>query len=81
MDSASLAELESWRVGELERYLPAPALAPSQTCGQGIPELMVMALSKVPIAQTKKRPKRCVCCSPFTEKLASNFAVICEIDM
>ena len=64
-----------------QRYLPAPALAPSQTCGQGIPELMVMALSKVPIAQTKKRPKRCVCCSPFTEKLASNFAVICEIDM
>ena len=40
-----------------QRYLPAPALAPSQTCGQGIPELMVMALSKVPIAQTKKRPK------------------------
>ena len=52
-----VGELESWRVGELERYLPAPALAPSQTCGQGIPELMVMALSKVPIAQTKKRPK------------------------
>ena len=32
-------------------------------------------------SQSKKRPKRCVCCSPFTEKLASNFAVICEIDM